>query len=170
MQRPLLGSNSQLYRRCGGHVGIRSFFDYIFFYRLSNLIFLADGVTPNPSSLGQPYGGRVTITGTAVGEESFPDTNGNGRFDDSELAAFLGNNTSGLPYDLDEAYTDYNEDGFLNPFENDPDEQDCVANEWEAIVAPEHFGSDKEGGHPESSAFEGFARRLGKGCGYAFRN
>ncbi len=89
----------------------------------SNLIFLADGITPNPSSLGQPYGGRVTVTASTVGEESFPDSNGNGRFDDSEVAAFLGTNVSGLPYDLDEGFTDYNEDGFFNPGQNDPAEQ-----------------------------------------------
>ncbi|KFZ37109.1 hypothetical protein HR45_11890 [Shewanella mangrovi] len=64
---------------------------------------------------GQQFGGRATITATAQGEESFPDLNGNGRFDPSEMAAFAGNDVSGNPYDLDEAFGDYNEDGIFNP-------------------------------------------------------
>jgi len=67
------------------------------------------------NTMGQKYGGRATITATAIGEESFPDLNGNGRFDASEMAAFLGNNVSGLPFDLNEAFVDYNEDGVFNP-------------------------------------------------------
>ncbi|MCL1075165.1 Ig-like domain-containing protein [Shewanella dokdonensis] len=64
---------------------------------------------------GQKFGGRATITATAIGEESFPDLNGNGRFDASEVTAFLGNDVGGHPYDLDEAFGDYNEDGVFNP-------------------------------------------------------
>ncbi|MCM2527619.1 hypothetical protein NDN17_03765 [Shewanella algae] len=64
---------------------------------------------------GQKYGGRATITATANGEESFPDTNGNGRFDASEVAAFQGTDVSGQPYDLAEAFVDHNEDGLFNP-------------------------------------------------------
>jgi hypothetical protein len=67
------------------------------------------------NSLGQKYGGRATIIATAIGEESFPDANGNGRFDAAEVAAFSGNNISGLPYDLNEAFVDHNEDGIYNP-------------------------------------------------------
>ena len=77
-------------------------------------------VTHSPelfNSLGQKFGGRVTILATAIGEESFPDTNGNGRFDASEMAAFRGLNISDKPYDLKEAFVDYNEDGFFNPAE-----------------------------------------------------
>lgn len=48
--------------------------------------------------LGQPYGGRVTILATAVGEESFVDVNGNGVFDDGDTFE-----------DLPEAYRDDNE-------------------------------------------------------------
>lgn len=70
---------------------------------------------PVPAGLGQKYGGRVTILATAIGEESFPDTNSNGRYDSSEEAGFAGNNISGLPYDLDEAFVDHNEDGVFNP-------------------------------------------------------
>jgi hypothetical protein len=69
------------------------------------------------NTMGQPYGGRATIIATAIGEESFPDFNGNGRFDATEMTAFLGNDVSGRPYDLKEAYADYNEDGFYNPGE-----------------------------------------------------
>ncbi|MGE4259453.1 Ig-like domain-containing protein [Shewanella sp.] len=64
---------------------------------------------------GQKFGGRATITATADGEESFPDTNGNGRFDAAEMTAFKGTDVSGKPYDLDEAFGDYNEDGLFNP-------------------------------------------------------
>ncbi|MBE0362303.1 hypothetical protein PULV_a2906 [Pseudoalteromonas ulvae UL12] len=66
---------------------------------------------------GQKYGGRATITATAIGEESFPDLNGNGRFDATEMNAFLGTNISGKPYDLKEAFVDHNEDGLYNPSE-----------------------------------------------------
>jgi hypothetical protein len=69
------------------------------------------------NTLGQKFGGRATILATAIGEESFPDTNGNGRFDASEMAAFMGLNVSGKPYDLKEAFVDYNEDGLFNPAE-----------------------------------------------------
>ncbi|GGI84640.1 hypothetical protein GCM10007978_22850 [Shewanella hanedai] len=65
--------------------------------------------------LGQPMGGRTTVTATAVGEESFADTNGNGRFDANEVAAFLGKNTAGDDFDLDEPFEDFNEDGLFNP-------------------------------------------------------
>ncbi|MCL2916779.1 Ig-like domain-containing protein [Shewanella litorisediminis] len=65
---------------------------------------------------GQKFGGRATITATAVGEESFPDTNGNGRFDAAEMTAFLtGTDVSGDGYDLADAFVDHNEDGVFNP-------------------------------------------------------
>jgi len=72
-------------------------------------------VAHSPNTMGQRYGGRATIIATAIGEESFPDLNGNGRFDISEESAFLGNNINNLPYDLPEAFVDHNEDGFYNP-------------------------------------------------------
>ncbi|MCW8832689.1 MAG: hypothetical protein OQK09_11210 [Colwellia sp.] len=75
------------------------------------------------NTLGQKYGGRATIIATAIGEESFPDLNGNGRFDASEAAAFAGTDVSGRPYDLKEAFADYNEDGFYNPGETDAAEE-----------------------------------------------
>ena len=71
----------------------------------------------NKNYLGQEYGGRASILATAIGEESFPDKNGNGRFDESEYALFLGLNVSDVPYDLKEAFVDHNEDGFYNPEE-----------------------------------------------------
>ena len=61
--------------------------------------------------ISQNYGGRATVLATAQGNESFPDLNGNGVFDLDEEAAFAGNNISGRPYDLAEAFVDYNEDG-----------------------------------------------------------
>ena len=77
--------------------------------------------TTHPSetfnTLGQKYGGRATILATAIGEESFPDLNGNARFDASEVSSFLGTNISGKPYDLKEAFVDHNEDGLYNPSE-----------------------------------------------------
>jgi len=79
------------------------------------------GIVNHPAefsnTLGQKFGGRATITATAIGEESFPDLNGNGRFDANEVTAFSGLNISGLPYDLKEAFVDYNEDGLYNPAE-----------------------------------------------------
>ncbi|QYK11422.1 Ig-like domain-containing protein [Shewanella rhizosphaerae] len=65
---------------------------------------------------GQKYGGRATVTATAIGEESFPDLNGNGRFDASEMAEFTnGKDVTGQSFDLTDAYNDYNEDGLFNP-------------------------------------------------------
>lgn len=69
------------------------------------------------NTMGQKYGGRATILATAIGEESFPDFNGNGRFDASEMTAFSGNDVSGQPYDIKEAFVDHNEDGLYNPSE-----------------------------------------------------
>lgn len=68
-----------------------------------------------PNALGQSYGGRATVTATAIGEESFPDLNGNARFDTSEETAFAGTNINDLPFDLTEAFVDNNEDGIYNP-------------------------------------------------------
>ena len=82
-----------------------------------------DNVPEVFNTMGQKYGGRATILATAIGEESFPDSNGNGRFDASEVEAFNGNNISGLPYDLKEAFVDHNEDVFYNPGENSSLEQ-----------------------------------------------
>lgn len=71
---------------------------------------------------GQPYGGRVTITATAIGEESFPDLNSNNILDTaSEFNLFVGTTTncgrdnSGDCYDLSEAYVDHNEDSIYTP-------------------------------------------------------
>jgi hypothetical protein len=69
------------------------------------------------NTMGQKYGGRATITATAIGEESFPDLNGNARFDANEMAAFLSTDISGDKYDLKEVFVDHNEDGLYNPAE-----------------------------------------------------
>jgi len=92
------------------------------------------------NTMGQRFGGRATVLAHTIGEESFPDLNGNGRFDRCEVAAFKGgigkpcnddgsineagvditfsgNDVGGNPYDLAEAFLDYNEDGVFNPSE-----------------------------------------------------
>ena len=58
--------------------------------------------------MGAPYGGRVTILATAVGEESFNDANGNGLYDEDESFT-----------DLTEAFRDDNEDGVFGGKELD---------------------------------------------------
>jgi hypothetical protein len=70
--------------------------------------------------LGQEYGGRASVLATAIGEESFPDKNGNGRFDESENTLFQGLDVGDRLYDLKEAFVDHNEDGFYNPEESNP--------------------------------------------------
>jgi hypothetical protein len=69
------------------------------------------GVKPsNPElgymPLGQPYGGRVTIIATVVGEESFADISGDGSFNDGETTT-----------DWPEAWLDANEDGVQGTYE-----------------------------------------------------
>jgi len=72
------------------------------------------------NTMGQKYGGRATIVATAIGEESFPDINGNGRFDAVEMDRFIGRNSfdgldvNGHPFDRAEAFVDHNEDGVFN--------------------------------------------------------
>jgi hypothetical protein len=82
----------------------------------------SDPVTANPivpqptlAPLGQPYGGRATIVATAVGEESFTDVNGNGKFDEGDLFN-----------DLPEAWRDDDEDGVRDtnePFQDFNDDK-----------------------------------------------
>jgi len=91
------------------------------------------------NTLGQKFGGRATILATAIGEESFPDLNGNGRFDASEMAAFAGTNVSGNPYDLKEAFVDHNEDGFYNPGETDAAEE--IGGELESFLDFDNNGN-----------------------------
>jgi hypothetical protein len=81
-------------------------------------IFCARQPLPNGNNyLGQEYGGRVTILATAIGEESFPDKNSNGRFDESEFTLFQGKDVGDRLYDLKEAFVDHNEDNLYNPVE-----------------------------------------------------
>jgi len=61
---------------------------------------------PGTPPTGEPRPGRSTILATAIGEESFTDTNGNGSFDNLEAFA-----------DRPERFLDENEDGIRNPTE-----------------------------------------------------
>ncbi|WP_371372499.1 hypothetical protein [Thalassotalea aquiviva] len=73
----------------------------------------------------RPIDGRVTVLATAIGEESFADLNGNGRFDLADVDAFKGQNgytgkdVSGTPYDLPEAFLDSDEDGQFDEIASD---------------------------------------------------
>ena len=79
---------------------------------------IATGCADVINTMGQRFGGRATVLATAIGEESFPDLNGNGRFDASEVSSFVdGTDLSGRPFDIKEAFVDHNEDGFYNPAE-----------------------------------------------------
>ncbi|MDN3651559.1 hypothetical protein QWY77_02080 [Thalassotalea ponticola] len=85
---------------------------------------LPSTINPIDLATGRKVGGRATIVATAIGEESFIDLNGNGRFDgntqlagydQTELDAFLNqNDVSGRPFDLPEAFVDHNEDGVFD--------------------------------------------------------
>jgi hypothetical protein len=109
------------------------------------------------NSMGQSYGGRTTILATTIGEESFPDLNGNGYFDLCEVVAFKGgtgkpcnddgtvnvngnnivysgNDVSGRPYDLREAFSDYNEDGYFNPSPVKDDPKNCGINQNQSCI------------------------------------
>ncbi len=56
-------------------------------------------------TIAKPLGGRSTVLAHAVGEESFTDLNGNGRFDSGEYYS---------RYDLPEAFIDHNENGLYD--------------------------------------------------------
>ncbi|MCH4293744.1 hypothetical protein MJ923_05435 [Shewanella sp. 3B26] len=96
------------------------------------------------NNLGQPYAGRVTVLATAIGEESFPDANGNGRFDFAEWENFkTKNDIQGYPYDLKEAFVDYNEDGFFNPGEKDANGDPVVGENGGDLEVFVDFNNDK---------------------------
>lgn len=63
------------------------------------------GIVNNDLTLDRPLGGRATIMAYAIGEESFSDRNGNGRFDPEDFVA---------AYDIGEAFIDHNENGFYD--------------------------------------------------------
>ncbi|MCS6099052.1 hypothetical protein ACRN9J_04165 [Shewanella baltica] len=99
------------------------------------------GGTYYGNKYGQPYGGRVTITATAIGEESFPDLNSNNILDskqefdlfkatlDSKGEAInCGRDNSGDCYDLSEAFVDHNEDGIYTPNYDDTNPTDSSGN------------------------------------------
>lgn len=99
---PLLSENKALVKtiwdtpyNCSGHNGISG---------------------PCPNDLGLINGGRSTVVVTAIGEESFSDSNGNGIFDQEEAEA-------GLWENLTEAFLDVNENGFF-----DDATEACIAN------------------------------------------
>ena len=88
----------------------------------ADFINIPNGCANIINTMGQKYGGRATILATAIGEESFPDLNGNGRFDDSEMSIFVnGTDVEGDPFDVKEAFVDHNEDGVYNPAESGGD-------------------------------------------------
>jgi hypothetical protein len=66
---------------------------------------------PCPDNLGYTNGGRSTVLVTAVGQESFVDTNGNGIMDPEEKNRFT---------NLPEAFLDNNEDEAYTPYLCDP--------------------------------------------------
>jgi hypothetical protein len=91
------------------------------------------------SQAPRPDDGRVTILATAIGEESFTDVNGNGRFDFEDKAYWdTKNSFQGNPYwylkgydDLPDAFRDDNKNGWYDYGEefSDFDENDvCEGN------------------------------------------
>lgn len=73
---------------------------------------------PCPVDLGYVRGLRSTVLVTAIGEESFTDLNGNGRYDEGE------------PFvNLPEAFVDHNEDNRYNPAQGciSPNDERCEA-------------------------------------------
>ncbi|MCH2057692.1 MAG: Ig-like domain-containing protein [Thalassotalea sp.] len=89
----------------------------------TSTVSIATGCADWRNTMGQRFGGRATVLATAIGEESFPDLNGNGRFDATEVDSFVGGtDLSGRPFDLKEAFVDHNEDGFYNPAESGGDD------------------------------------------------
>jgi len=77
---------------------------------------------PRPTPASTPpnkLAGRATVMGTAIGEESFDDLNGNGYYDAGEPFSNLGepyrdDNENGA-YDLGEYFLDFNHNGVRDP-------------------------------------------------------
>ena len=67
------------------------------------------------SGMGQPFGGRVTITAYTVGEENFVDRNGDGKFTPGE--PFTDDNCDGT-YTFNEPFVDSNSDGIYTSAED----------------------------------------------------
>jgi len=84
---------------------------------------LDSGAGVNPSEpqadsapLGQPYGGRVTVSAVVIGEESYTDVNGNGVYDAGELfddlgEPFIDTNEDGSKHLNHDPFWDYNNNG-----------------------------------------------------------
>ncbi|MCF6236064.1 MAG: DUF11 domain-containing protein [Gammaproteobacteria bacterium] len=113
---------SQDVRPCGQALGINSIVGADIDVALNNCVATgAPNIGPQSGDapLGQPYGGRATITATAVGEESFTDENGNFVFDDGEAftdlpEAFLDINENSVFNSGQDIFFDFNEDGQYN--------------------------------------------------------
>lgn len=77
---------------------------------------------PRPTPLSTPPSkrtGRVVVLGTAIGEESFQDTNSNGYYDSGEPFSDLGepyrDDNEDNAYELGEYFLDFNQDGLRTP-------------------------------------------------------
>ncbi len=92
------------------------------------------GNGPCPADLGTIRIGRSTVLVHAIGEESFVDANGNGKYDEGE--AFI---------NLPEAYVDHNEDGIFTPALNPSD----LSGEEETFVDFNQNGSYDLNNEPE---------------------
>ena len=112
----------------------------------------------------RPENGRVTILAYAIGEESFPDFNGNGRFDaGDEVSTFkIGTDVEGDAYDLPEAFIDYNEDNLYNP----PLIADAANTGY--LVADDPNGTWDADGTGENEVFYDFVATNGAGDGTEF--
>jgi hypothetical protein len=77
---------------------------------------------PCPNDLGYTRGGRSTLVVTAIGQETFVDSNGNGVMDQEEKDRFV---------NLPEAFLDNNEDGAYTPAlqlcKDSPGSAQCIA-------------------------------------------
>jgi hypothetical protein len=103
---------------------------------------------PCPDDLGSIRGGRSTILVTAIGEESFVDSNANGIYDEGERWA-----------NLTEAFLDHNENGFYDQAttscNSNPDSLTCKAGSEEIFTdfnnngAFDADGDDELNGYPD---------------------
>lgn len=77
---------------------------------------------PRPTPMSTPPSkrtGRVLVLGTAIGEESFNDSNANGFYDSGEVFKDLGepyrDDNESNAYEMGEYFLDFNRDGVRNP-------------------------------------------------------
>jgi hypothetical protein len=78
----------------------------------------------NSDSPALLHAGRATILATAIGEESFTDTNGNGYWDSGEAFVHLGepyrDDNENNAYDSGEFFLDFNQNGMRDPADMSP--------------------------------------------------